>query len=115
MEEEKKIKKKNIRKIIVLVVLCIFFIWQTILNRAEYLKIKEIGENYTSIFFTNFYMELIVFGVCFSIGYLLFYINNKVIKKGMKFFFEKEQKEMPKLPNKSISLIAALIFRRMWP
>lgn len=109
MEGEKKLKKVNIRRIIVLVVLAIFLIWQAITNRAEYLKIKGINENYTSIFFTDFYMELAVFGACFAITYILFYVNNKFIKKGMKFFFVKEEKEMPKLPNKSISLIAALI------
>lgn len=109
MEGEKKLKKVNIRRIIVLVVLSIFLIWQIITNRAEYLKIKGIGEGYTSIFFTDFYMELAVFGVCFAVTYILFYINNRVIRKGMRVFFEKEEREMPKLPNKSISLIAALI------
>ncbi len=109
MDEEKTPKKVNIRRIIVLVVLAIFLIWQVITNRADYLKIKEISEDYTSIFFTDFYMKLAVLGVCFSITYILFYINNKVIKKGMKVFFDKEEREMPKLPNKSISLIAALI------
>ena len=109
MEEKKNIKKVNIRRIIVLVVLGIFIIWQLIVNRAEYLEIKEIGENYTSIFFKNFYMKYMVLGISFAVTYILFFINNKIIHKGMKHFFEKEEKEMPKLPNKSISLIAALI------
>ena len=87
MEGEKKLKKVNIRRIIVLVVLSIFLIWQIITNRAEYLKIKGIGEGYTSIFFTDFYMELAVFGVCFAVTYILFYINNRVIRKGMRVFF----------------------------
>lgn len=109
MEEEKKSKKVNIRRIIVLVVLAIFLIFQAINNRAEYLKIKEIGENYTNIFFTDFYMKIAVFGVCFAVTYLVFYINNRKIKKGMKVFFDKENRSVPKLPNKSISLIAGLI------
>ena len=109
MDGEKTPKKVNIRRIIVLVVLAIFIIWQVIANRAEYLKVKEIGDSYTSIFFKDFYMELMVLGICFAVTYILFYINNKVIKKGMKVFFDKEKREMPKLPNKSISLIAALI------
>ncbi len=109
MDEVKKVKKVNIRRIIVLVVIFIFLIWQAIVNRAEYLKIKEISEDYTSIFFTDFYMKIIVLVVCFAFTYILFYINNKIIKKGLRFFFEKENQAMPKLPNKSISLIAALI------
>lgn len=109
MKEKKNTKKINIRRLIVLIVICIFVIIQLIVNRAEYLEIKEISEDYTSIFFKNFYMKNAVFGISFVVTYILFFINNKIIHKGMRKFFEKENKEMPKLPNKSISLIVALI------
>lgn len=116
MEEEKdskeivtKKRKINIRRIVVFFVLTIFALTTFITNRAEYLKIKEIGQNYTSVFFTNFYMQLGMFIVSFSIVYLLIYINNKIIKKGMKKLFEQEKRILPKLPNKSIALILAIL------
>ena len=37
------------------------------------------------------------------------YFTNRGIKKGLKPFFEKENKEMPKLLNKSISLVASVV------
>ena len=74
-------KKVNIRKIIVFCVVMFFVVIATISNRAEYLKIKEIGEEYTSIFTKNFYLKTGMFCVSFAITYILFYINNKIIKK----------------------------------
>lgn len=110
MEESNvKPKKVNIRRLIVLIVLAVFILIELITNRAEYLKIKEIGASYTSIFFTNFYMKYIVFGVSFLITYIAFYINNIIIRRGMKHFFEKEGRPVLKLPNKSVSLIMGLI------
>lgn len=108
-ENSNKPKRVNIRMIIVLIVLALFIITELITNRAEYLKIKEIGSSYTSIFFTNFYMKYIVFGISFLVAYILFYINNKIIRRGMKHFFAKEGREVLKLPNKSVSLIMGLI------
>ena len=37
------------------------------------------------------------------------YFTNRGIKKGLKVFFDKESKEMPKLLNKSISFVIAII------
>lgn len=108
--EEKNVntKKVNIRKIIVFCVVMFFVVIATISNRAEYLKIKEIGEEYTSIFTKNFYLKTGMFCVSFAITYILFYINNKIIKKGLKNFFDEDNRKVPKLPNKSISLIASI-------
>ena len=39
----------------------------------------------------------------------MIYFTNKGIKKGLKPFFEKEEKSMPKLPNKSLALIISAI------
>lgn len=111
VKEEKKVvnKKVNIRFILVTLILILFLLITFISSKAEYLKIKEIDEKYTSIFFTNFYMKCEVFGVIFLLTYFVFYINNKIIKKGLKHFFEEEKKDIPKLPNKSISLIFGII------
>ena len=104
-----KKKKFDFRFILVIVVLLLFSTSAFIVNRAEYLKIREIDEQYTSIFFKNFYMKMGMFAVVTLLTYILFYINNRMIKKGLKQFFDEENKVMPKLPNKSISFIAGLI------
>jgi len=115
MEEEQveekihtKKRKFNIRRFIVIFVLVIFILISFVSNRAEYLIIKEIGENYTSIFLKNFYLKWAVFVVSFIVTYIVFFLNNKMIQKGMKYFFEEEKREVPKFPNKSISFIVAL-------
>ena len=104
-----KKKKFNFRFLIVVIVLLVFSISSYISFRAEYLKIREIDEKYVTIFKTNFYMKLGIFAFVTLITYIMFYINNKFIKKGLKKFFDEENKAMPKLPNKSISLIAGII------
>ncbi len=49
------------------------------------------------------YIAIVNFIVVFS----LVYITTRLIKKGLKKFFEEEKKEMPKLPNKSLALVIA--------
>lgn len=115
-KEERKIesttqKKRNlaIRNIIVIFTLLIVGIGFTIVFRAEYLNIKEIGEQYTDIFFKNVNNKLYLAGAIFVITYFVIYISNKLIKHGLKKFFEDEKKEMPKLPNKTLAIIGAII------
>ena len=45
----------------------------------------------------------------FVILYLVIYLTNRGIKKGLKVFFEKENKKMPKLPNKSLALVISAV------
>lgn len=106
----KEKRKFPIRTIIVLIFLLIFAIETFISLKAEYLSVVGISRNYESIFTQKIKNKYMIFGVITIIVYLFFYITNKLIKKGLKKFFEEEKKEMPKLPNKSISLILALIF-----
>ena len=112
-EEKIKNKKKNrlpARTLIVLLVLALFVIETSISLRAEYLNVLAISEDYIEVFYKNLNNKYSMFAVLGISVYLYFYITNKFIKKGLKQFFEEEKKEMPKLPNKSISLIFALIF-----
>lgn len=108
--------KKKIRKRVIFVVLFIiaFAIYSYINIRGEYLQILGIGEKYVEIFKHNLEQRIYVFAISFAIIYLLTYITTVFIKKGLKKFFIEENKGMPKLPNKSISLafavIAGLIF-----
>jgi len=107
----KKIKK---RQIFVTLFIIAFIIYTYVSIRGEYLQTLGIGEKYVEIFKTNLGQQINVFVVSFIVIYLLTYITTIFIKKGLKKFFEEEKIDMPKLPNKSISLafaaIAGLIF-----
>ena len=116
MEEAKKAdvktkekKKISIKIILVLLALIVFGLVTGISLRAEYLNVIGIGENYLKAFEQKVINKYTVFGVAFVIIYIFVFTLNKFIKRGLKKFFEDEKKEMPKLPNKSLSLILALV------
>ena len=104
---EKKTKKT--RRWIVLMFLVIAVIVTYTIYRGEYLETLELGEQYLSVFWQNLIYEFATFGISFVIIYFLIYMTNRGIKKGLTPFFEQEKKQMPKIPNKSISFILALI------
>ena len=106
---KEKIKKNSTRKIIVLLVLLVFLVANYISIRAEYLQTVEISQEYETVFLEKIKNKYMVAGVSFIAIYIIVYIANKFIKKGLKKFFLEEKKELPKLPNKSISVILALI------
>ena len=101
--------KSKSRMIIVLLFIAIFAIGSFINLRGTYLQYKELGENYVQVFLTNLNYKYIIFGVNFVILYLLIYFTNRGIKKGLNVFFERENKKMPKLLNKSISFVISVI------
>ena len=97
------------RKIAVILFIIIFVLGNIISLRGEFLSIKQINEDYIDIFFKNLSVEYSVFSINFVIVFILFFITNKIIHKGLKTFFEDDKKQMPKLPNKSIAFIIAII------
>jgi len=101
--------KNKLRRNLVLLVLAIAFIIIYVIQRGEYLEVKEIGENYVPIFWQNFKNTAITFIMNFLIVFGLMYSTTTRIKKGLKTFFDDEKKEMPKLPHKSISFIVAVL------
>ena len=109
-EKNKRTKKKvnKIRRTAVVLVIILFAIVTGISLRAEYLNYLEIGEEYISVLYQKIQNKYIVLGTAFAISYIFVYIINKFIIKGLKKFFDEEKKEMPKLPNKSLSLIIAI-------
>lgn len=116
MEEVKKAevktkekKKVSIKIVIVLAALIIFGLVTGITMRAEYLNVLGIGENYLNVLDTKVTNKWTVFLTAFISIYVLVYILNKFIKRGLKKFFDDEKKEMPKLPNKSLSFLLALL------
>ena len=108
-KECNKQKKSKARMYIVLLFILLVAIVGYIIYRGEYLEILEIGENYLSIFWQNVNYTAIAFIINFIFLFCVIYINNTRIKNALKPFFDTEKKQMPKLPNKSISLILSVI------
>ena len=104
-----KKSKMNTRVLLVLVVILVFGIYTAISLRAQYLKTIEIGAEYETVFFEKIKNHYSILGVSIISLYLYIYIINKIIHHGIKKFFEDEKKTMPKLPNKSLSLIISVI------
>lgn len=106
---QKTNNKNKTRVLIVVAFLTIFAIFSFINYRSEYLQIKEIGEGYISVFKQNITYKYNITGINFIVWFLAIYITNKLIRKGLKAFFAEENKDIPKLPNKSIALILGAI------
>lgn len=102
-------KKSKTRKILVLLFIVLFAIFSFINLKGSYLEYKELGENYIEIFKTNLNYKLITFGINFILLYVLIYLTNRGIQKGLKPFFEKENKEAPKFLNKSIAFVMSVL------
>lgn len=103
-------KKKNKARIFIVLIFIILFAIGTYINlRGTYLQYKELGENYVQAFFTNLSYKYTIFAINLVFLYILIYFTNKGIKKGLKTFFIKEKKEMPKLLNKSIAFVTSVI------
>jgi len=106
---ETKKNKSKIRMILVILFLIVFAGITYIGLRGNYLEYLELGENYTSIFKTNQIYKYGIMAINFVALYFIIYFTNRGIKKGLKVFFEKEKKEMPKLLNKSLALVISSI------
>ena len=110
--EEKELKKKKnskIRMLLVILFLIIFAIISYVQLRGSYLEYLELGESYTNIFKTNITYRYTIMGINFVALYVVIYLTNRGIKKGLKPFFEKEEIQIPKLPNKSLALVISAI------
>ena len=102
-------KKSKTRRRVVLLFILVVALFGYVIFRGEYLEILEIGEEYLGIFWQNVNYTGITFGINFVLLFLILYINNNRIKKALKPFFELENRQMPKLPNKSIAFILSVI------
>ncbi len=97
------------RTLLVLAFVLVYIITTYISLRGQYLEYAELGEQYIEVFFTNLKYKYSIMGVSFVIVSIIVYLTNIGIKNGLKPFFEQEKKEMPKLPNKSLTLIISVI------
>ena len=104
-----KKEKSKTRMILVILFLLVLAGISYIQLRGSFLEYQELGEQYISIFYTNMFYRYTIMGIHFLVLYFVIYLTNRGIKKGLKPFFEKENKPMPKLLNKSLALVIAAI------
>ena len=97
------------RKIAVIVFLIVLVIVAYVTTQRSYIEYQELGTNYISIFKTNMMYRYSIMAVNFVLTFFIMYFANRGIKKGLKVFFDEEKKEMPKLMNKSIALLIAVV------
>lgn len=111
VKEKEELKKKNskTRMILVLAFLFLFALFSYIELRGSYLEYLELGEKYINIFKTNLTYKYAIMAINFIVLYFIIYMTNRGIRKGLKPFFEKEKKDMPKLPNKSLALVISAL------
>ena len=95
--------------ILVIIFILIFLGITAIILRGNYLEYSELGEAYVNEYITNLKYQYGIMAINFVFLYIIMYFTNRGIKKGLKEFFDKEKKQMPKLPNKSISLVVSAI------
>ena len=107
--KENKKKKNKSRMLIVIAFLLLFAAVSYVQLRGSYLEYLELGQEYVQIFYTNLAYRYAIMGINFVFLYIVIYFTNRGIKKGLKPFFEKENKKMPKLLNKSLALVISLI------
>ena len=105
--EKKKLNK--IKNILVIAFIAIYLICTYVTLRGEYLECLELGEQYVQNFWTNIKYKYSIMGISFVVISICMFITNIGIKKGLKPFFESENKTMPKFPNKSIIFVIAVV------
>ncbi len=108
-KNKNKKEKNRTRMILVILFLIVFAGISYVQLRGSYLEYLELGEKYVDIFHTNMIYKYIIMAINFVVLYGIIYFTNRGIKKGLKPFFEKENKPMPKLLNKSLALVISAI------
>ena len=90
--EKKKLNK--IKNILVIAFIAIYLICTYFTLRGEYLECLELGEQYVQNFWTNIKYKYSIMGISFVVISICMFITNIGIKKGLKPFFESENKTM---------------------
>lgn len=104
--KEKKHSKRKLGVVLFVLLLCIIFY---ISMRGSFLEYKELGNNFMTVLSTNLKYRYTIMGINFIVLYIVMYIANRGIIKGLKVFFEEEKIQIPKLPNKSLSFFISSI------
>ena len=106
---ENKKSKSKLRMVLVIIFLLIFAGISYVQLRGSYLEYLELGEQYVSVFKTNLIYKYSIMIINFIFLYAVIYFTNKGIQKGLKPFFDKEKRPMPKLLNKSLALVISAV------
>ncbi len=110
-KHKKKLSKKIQTRVWLVLLSVVFFSALAYISfRGSHLEILGIGNKYLSVLAKKQTYKYGIMATIFIIVYSSVYITNKAIKKGLTSFFKDENLEMPKLPNKTIALIAGIIF-----
>jgi len=110
-EKTKRVVKKVGFVISILVILAIVFSIAFDLF-LELIQIKEIGRNFVSVFWKNFYVKLSVQVVSFMILFFVFFVNNAVIKRNIERIVGKISLLKKNILNVIVSVLLALIASR---
>ena len=103
------LKKSNIRMILVIIFILLYGIFNYINIRGDYLYNLELGPEYVEKFMKSLNYNIIISAINFIFLFIVFYVVTVFIKRGLKQFFIEEKIVMPKLPNKSLSLVISAI------
>ena len=108
-KKEQKRKNSKLRMMLVILFLLVFSGVSYVQLRGSYLEYLELGSQYVDIFKTNLIYRYSIMAINFVFLYIVIYFTNRGIKKGLKPFFEKEKRSMPKLLNKSLALVISAV------
>ena len=108
-KKEQKRKNSKLRMMLVILFLLVFSGVSYVQLRGSYLEYLELGSQYVDIFKTNLIYRYSIMAINFVFLYIVIYFTNRGIKKGLKPFFEKEKRPMPKLLNKSLALVISAV------
>ena len=108
-KKEQKRKNSKLRMMLVILFLLVFSGVSYVQLRGSYLEYLELGSQYIDIFKTNLIYRYSIMAINFVFLYIVIYFTNRGIKKGLKPFFEKEKRPMPKLLNKSLALVISAV------
>lgn len=108
-KKEQKRKNSKLRMMLVILFLLVFSGVSYVQLRGSYLEYLELGSQYVDVFKTNLIYRYSIMSINFVFLYIVIYFTNRGIKKGLKPFFEKEKRPMPKLLNKSLALVISAV------
>ena len=108
-KKEQKRKNSKLRMMLVILFLLVFSGISYVQLRGSYLEYLELGSQYVDVFKTNLIYRYSIMAINFVFLYIVIYFTNRGIKKGLKPFFEKEKRPMPKLLNKSLALVISAV------
>lgn len=108
-KKEQKRKNSKLRMMLVILFLLVFSGVSYVQLRGSYLEYLELGSQYVDVFKTNLIYRYSIMAINFVFLYIVIYFTNRGIKKGLKLFFEKEKRPMPKLLNKSLALVISAV------